>query len=185
MPKKFYGKKVCSFFIALFFLSITLPAQAFYLEVPDKVINALKSIRNQGKVLGETAINENVETLDPTNSYMSPPTETSPAETCNINGTEMPGRCSNYSSPQPDNTEQWQKNDTERQAQDEQRQKEDEERRKKDEERWLNDVRRGNKEMEKNLTRLSGMFKKAEKDGTEIPTEIKEKLAQAKKLLNP
>ncbi|MFH0854634.1 MAG: hypothetical protein V1891_04035 [bacterium] len=193
MFKKFYRKKV--YFFLTFILCFTIAnsiytrkqAQAFYLEVPDKMQNALNSLKNKGKVLGETATNSDGATVSvPTNNYATQPAEVKPTETCNVNGTEMQGPCSNYSSmpnPQTDNNEQWQKEDMERQAQDEQRQKENEDRKKKDEGRWLNDVQRGNKEMEKNLNRLNGMFIKAEKGGTEIPSEIKEKLARAKKII--
>src|SRR4030043_728144 len=93
--QKFYRKKI------YFFLTLALcftiansacparQAQAFYLEVPNKMQNAFNSLKNQGRVLGETVTNQdNAVVSAPSDNYAAQPMETKPIETCNINGTE-------------------------------------------------------------------------------------------------
>lgn len=155
-----------SFFVCALFLASAFQAQAFYLDVPKSVsenFNKLKKLIVQPKVLGESV------SSDANGMNVQPPVETREAKTCNVNGVEIQGSCENYNSGsgQPQYNE-----------------KNNEEMQKKDQERWLNDMKRGNKDMERNLSRLSNAFKKAEKSGTVMPQEIKDKFAQANEIMN-
>lgn len=161
-----------AFLICALFLASAFQAQAFYLDVPKSVsenFNKLKNMIVQPKVLGESM------SADFGGMNVQQPVETHEAKTCNVNGVETPGACENYNSG-----DQFQYNE----KNDEERKKQDEERQQKDQERWLNDMKRGNKDMERNLSRLSNAFKKAEKSGTVMPQEIKDKFAQANEIMN-
>jgi hypothetical protein len=54
---------------------------------------------------------------------------------------------------------------------------------KKNQERMMQDVKRNIKQMESNLKRLETVFKNAEAKGTTIPTEVKDKLKEARSVL--
>ncbi len=185
-----FNKTLFSFLMILFFLGWLAPAKAFYVEVPKRVNESFNNLKMTPRVLGETVTansSDSASTQPPQQITVQSPMSQE-TKTCNVNGVEMQGPCENYNStsggqsfqPQPQNNVQ---NDEQRQKQDDQRQKQDEERQKKDQERWINDMKKGSKDMEKNLARLSNMFKKAEKDGTVIPQDIKDKLTKANEII--
>lgn len=181
MPKHFFKKFFCFFCGLALFVVFTSSTNAFYVEVPKKVNDGFNNLKKSARVLGESVsadVNNSSGQSVPT---FVPAPMTMETKTCNINGIETAGPCENYnfgggqSSPvSPQNNGQ----------NDEERRKQDEERQKKDQERWINDMRKGNKDMEKNLIRLANMFKKAEKEGTVIPEDIKEKLIQSNEIIN-
>lgn len=114
-------------------------------------------------------------------------------QTCNVNGVEMPGPCANYNTggqvaPAPQMVPQQPMTGQEgqmgpSQEQQEKMQKQQEERQKQQEERQLKDMKRNALQMENNLKQFEKMMQKAEKSGTVVPTEVKEKLEKAKNII--
>lgn len=101
------------------------------------------------------------------------PAQTSPAQTCNVNGKELPGPCSNYQqSPTGPSEENFGPNE------EEMKKKEQENR-----QRQLADMKRGINQMSMNIDRLDRMFQGAIKKGIVIPTEVNDKLAKAKETI--
>jgi len=160
---------------------MAMPVQAFSLEVPAELLQAWRAGRQ--KVLGEQ-----ISTPLPTQEQVSPlsaqPSEGasagSPAQTCNVNGKELPGPCSNYNQgPTGPSGEQFGQNEEERLRKEEEMKKREQENRA----RQLTDMKRNVNQMSLNLDRLDRMFQSAEKKGTVIPTEVKNILAKAKETI--
>ncbi|MEK7067842.1 MAG: hypothetical protein AAB956_02490, partial [Patescibacteria group bacterium] len=99
----------------------------------------------------------------------------------NLDGKELPGPCSNYQpTPTVPSEEQFGQNEEDRLRKEEEmkkREQEDRQRQLKDMKRWINN-------MSNNLNRLERMFQSAEKKGTAIPAEVKERLTKTKETVN-
>lgn len=130
-------------------------------------------------------------------------------QTCNINGVEMQGPCANsggqmvpnqpMQSQQPMMGQQGQfdsgqmkpqqpdgnfgPNQMDLGGQPGMSQEQQEQMQKQQEERQLKDMKRNVLQMENNLKQFEKMMQKAEKSGTVVPTEIKEKLEKAKNII--
>jgi len=148
---------------------VAMPAQAFYLEVPSYFKDAWKVSRQ--KVLGEQT------SLPQPPAGMQPNTS---GQTCNINGQEMPGPCSNYNQgPMSPGGESFGPSGAPAGPNEEDMMKREQENRN----RQLSDMKRGLNQMGLNLTRLERMFQSAEKKGINIPTEVKDKLTKVKETI--
>lgn len=174
------NKTLFSFLTCSLFFALAFQAQAFYVEIPKSMSDNFNKLKNsivRPQVLGESV------SSDYGGMSMQQPVEVQKEEikTCNVNGVETPGACENYSVKQD---QYYNENDYGKEKEDEERRRQDEERQKKDQERWMNDMKRGMRDMDRNFARLSSAFKKAEKSGTIIPQEIKDKFAQANEIMN-
>lgn len=168
--KKFYYKFPVFLLICAFALGLALPAKAFYLEVPRYFIEAIQASRQQ--VLGES-------TSTPLQSEEMLPSNQ--GETCNVDGKELPGPCSNYNqgpsgqgnegfgpggegqySPGPNFQEEMQKQQQARQ---------------------LQDIKRGGRQQERDLKQFEAIMQSMEKKGMPVSQDIKDKVTRAKQIL--
>ena len=181
---KFFLVKLFTFILvsSVVWLNVA-PARAFYLEMPSYFSAAWQASRQ--RVLGE-------ETSIPI------PPEGRPADnsgqTCNINGQEVPGPCSNYSqsnmppqgegyNPDGSGTPMGQP-DMQRGEQTRPGDGEMMKRQQENSQRQIIDMKRGITQMSQNVSRLERAFQTAEKKGIAIPAEVKDKLTKLKESLN-
>lgn len=144
--------------------------KAFYLEVPRYFIEALQASRQ--RVLGEAT------------STPSQPEGTQPSgqgETCNVDGKELPGPCSNYNQGFQGSENQGFGPGGEGQPagpnpQDEmQRQQQA---------RQLQDIKRGGRQQERDLKQFEATMQSMEKKGLSISQDIKDKIARARQIID-
>lgn len=166
-----FQKIHCLFLAVIFVLSTALPAQAFYLEVPKTLKdNAKKEKKQSSRLLAQEDSllpqHDNQNIAQPYNALPANQTQNINTQTCNINGVETPGPCPDGQSNQEQNYNQ-----------------QNEERMKQDQERQMKDMKNGIRQMDNNYKRLEAMLKQAEKNGTAISTEIKEKFSKVKEMI--
>lgn len=229
MSKKYFAKIFSAAIVFAVAIAVALPAQAFYIELPQifKKVKAVSSpygtflLSNDevapvepvpptagsgaagsgstgepgtqpapqpepvpvGSVPApkETCILRGIEVPGPCSSYgvedskpAQPQVEPNQQqlqinETCNINGKEMPGPCSKYN-----NSSEFGGGEGEGKMQGGPSPE--------DQARQLKNMQRGAKQMKVQLNKLTLVFQAAEKKGTVIPDEIKQKLEQAKQM---
>lgn len=166
--------------IAIASFSLTLPAKAFYLEVPPSFISAWENIF-QPTVLGEE---ESFVSSPEPSLQLQPQNQTapgeqpsssgeSPAPTCRVNGVDMPGACEQYNKTNATSGSGSGQGAPASQGPSQQ-----------DNERFIKDLQRGAKNMENNLKRLEREFSSAEKSGLKISDEIKTKLKRAREMID-
>jgi len=177
MEKKFgFFKKISGLMAFLFILAFAMPAQAFYVEVPKDftqnwqslIAGKVKEIKEVLgiKVLGIEEVNNPLPPQEMNNQV---------SQTCRVNGVEVPGSCDQYNNNSGSAGNMMPQNQLSQANGGEQDQK--------NQERMMQDVKRNIKQMESNLKRLESIFKKAEVKGTAIPTEVKDKLKEARSVL--
>lgn len=176
-------KKIIILLSFVLALGLALPAKAFYLEVP-KVLQTTWDLLHSESTSAQEAGTATVSPVT-TPSDPIPTVNVEPPQTCNVNGVEMSGPCSNYPTasggeiiktgePTPPTTQYVQPMVTpvispeETQAQ---------------EERMLQDMKRNIKQMERNIKEFETLLNREEKKGTTIAVEIKDKMAKAKEII--
>lgn len=111
------------------------------------------------------------------------------SQTCNVQGVEMPGPCSNYESNNGNNgsngngSNMGQQNNFGGSNGDGQNGP-SEEQQKQNDERRMRDMKQGAKGLEQGLKQVEKNFAQAEKKGIAVPQEIKDKLAQLRTLVD-
>jgi len=207
MRKKFFiNITVLSCALALSFALIT-PAKAFYLEVPQFVKDIFQKIKSNSVAAQESAATISPEqTTQPTEQQTIPTQENQntynmpaysqpindqmnqqPTQTCNINGVETPGACSNY--PSQNNFQNQPMIDGQSGEQQSGGQQYgpgpmDEEKMKQQQEQQLKDMKRGATQMERRVKQFETVLAKEVKKGTAIPEGVNEKLVQAKAMID-
>lgn len=196
MHKKTYVKVAISALIFVFSLGLVLPAQAFYMEVPQslKVLQAPKKVQS-----GITLIQS---TGDSGGNVA--PISTGEAGSVGSGGTGAPGSGGTaepgtggqpMQQPQPQQTQNQQRvgqtiegcapgTTCEGDGQMKGQQGPSEEQQKQQQERQMKDMKRGVRQMESNIKQLERMFLNAEKKGTVIPQEVKDKLDKIKQIIS-
>ncbi len=196
-------------------VSMALPAQAFYIEMP-RLFQTVQTVRSPyGGILlvvddtgystpsdqtfappdFSTGSNQppsvqepNLQPVQAPEPMQAPRIESgTPGGTCNVDGVEKPGSCDQYNTggqagPQykqdgqsEPKMDQGGQNQEQQQRMQEQQQKMQGQR--------LKDMQREAKRLKLSLNKLESVFNSAEKKGTVIPDEIKQKLEKAKQMV--
>lgn len=162
---------------AVVLFTATLPAKAFYLEVPSYFKD----------LFPKTSAQESGETMAPAQPIISPApmpvvdgtavppnTGINPSATCLVNGKELPGTCDQYNKqPRQDGNNQPPTVNGQGQG----------DNRGPDNERMLKDIKRGVADVERQLKKFETMVAKFEKQGTAISGDLKSKISALKALI--